>query len=236
MGIFMSLEESRACHEFNTTHRILLLRMSSLTPAVGAIIAINIVVYLLQNMFDPSLIFWLALWPAGLEELTRGIPMAQSLPHFHLWQLLTYGFLHGPVFHIFFNMLGLFMFGAPLEQAWGARRFVFYYIVCILGAGLCQLVVASWAVKSGQLYPTLGASGGVYGLLLAFGMRYPNRIIMLLIPPIPMPAKYFVILFGAFELWAGISGTQAGVAHFAHLGGMLAGFLLLWLGTSQRRR
>ena len=209
--------------------------MSSLTPAVGALIALNVVFYLLQSVFDPYLIFWLALWPAGIEELTRDLPIAQSLPHFHLWQLLTYGFLHGPIFHIVFNMFGLWMFGGPLEQAWGPRRFVFYYLVCVLGAGLCQLIVASWAVQSGQLYPTLGASGGVYGLLLAFGMRYPNRIIMLLIPPIPMPAKYFVILFAAFELWSGITGTQAGVAHFAHLGGMLAGFLLLRAGSAQRR-
>jgi len=209
--------------------------MPPLTPAVGAIIALNVVLYLLQSIFDPYLIFWLALWPAGIEELARGSALAQSLPQFHLWQILTYGFLHGPMFHIFFNMFGLWMFGTPLEQAWGARRFVFYYLMCILGAGLCQLVVASWSLQSGQLYPTLGASGGVYGLLLAFGMRYPNRIIMLLIPPIPMPAKYFVIVFAAFELFAGISGTQAGVAHFAHLGGMVTGLLLLRAGAAQRR-
>ena len=209
--------------------------MSSLTPAVAALIIINIAVYLLQAVLDPYLVYWLALWPAGTSELTRGLPIADVLPQFHLWQLLTYGFLHGPVFHIFFNMFGLWMFGTALEMAWGTRRFVFYYLVCLLGAGLCQLLVASWAVQSGQFYPTVGASGGVYGLVLAFGMRYPNRIIMLLFPPIPLPAKYFVVLFAVFELWAGITGTQAGVAHFAHLGGMLTGFLLLRVGAAQRR-
>ncbi|MEZ5590682.1 MAG: rhomboid family intramembrane serine protease [Gammaproteobacteria bacterium] len=94
----------------------------------------------------------------------------------------------------------------------GGRAGSYFITWCVLGAGLCQLIVASWAVQSGQLYPTLGASGGVYGLLLAFGMRYPNRIIMLLIPLIPMPAKYFVILFAAFELWSGITGTRRGRA------------------------
>jgi membrane associated rhomboid family serine protease len=151
------------------------------------------------------------------------------------WQLLSYGFLHDPgnFAHLIFNMLALLMFGAPLEYVWGNRRFLTYYLTCVAGAGLCQLLVGSWAVmQGGSAYPTIGASGGVFGLLLAYGMLFPNQRVMLLIPPIPMKARTLVFVYGAIELLLGFSGLQPGVAHFAHLGGMLFGYLLIrhWRG------
>ena len=130
-------------------------------------------------------------------------------------------------------MLALYMFGAPLELTWGPRRFLAYYLICVVGAGLCQLAVGWWSVSSGgPVYATVGASGGVFGLLLAYGMLFPNQRVMLLFPPIPMKARTFVILFGVAELVLGFTGWQPGVAHFAHLGGMLFGWLLIrhWRG------
>lgn len=202
-----------------------------MTPYVQILLLLNVLVYFLQLSFDPVLIRWFALWPLGSPGEIMTPFGVTRVPEFALWQLVSYGFLHGSFLHLLFNMFGLWMFGTPLEQLWGSRRFLQYYFVCMIGAGLVQLLVVS-SMEGGGFFPTVGASGGVLGILLAFAMMYPNRIIMLLFPPIPMKAKYFVILFGAFSLWAGVTGTQAGVAHFAHLGGMLFGFLLIqyWRG------
>jgi membrane associated rhomboid family serine protease len=122
-------------------------------------------------------------------------------------------------------MLGLFMFGSEVERVLGSRRYFTYYLVAVLSAAIAQLVMS--ALASGPPYPTIGASGGVFGLLLAYGMFFPRRIVMLIFPPIPMPARVFVVVYAAIELYLGVTGTQAGVAHFAHLGGMLGGFLML---------
>ena len=188
----------------------------------------NVVLFLLQQLPQTAGIFTqLMLWPLGSQQV-----FADS-PGFEPWQLLSYGFLHGSFGHLFFNMLALFMFGAPLEATWGEKRFLTYYMVCVVGAGLCQLLVASMAVSQGQdPYPTIGASGGVFGLLLAYGMLFPNQRVMLLFPPIPMKARTLVILYGVFELALGLTGLQPGVAHFADLGGMLFGWLLIryWRG------
>ena len=150
-----------------------------------------------------------------------------EIPGFWPWQLVTYGFLHGDMMHLLFNMFALWMFGVQIENVWGSRRFAIYYFSCVIGAGLIQMLVM-W----GTPIPTLGASGGVFGILLAFGMLFPNQVIMLLFPPIPLKAKWLVIGYGAIELYAAVMGTQAGVANFAHLGGMLFGFLLImyWRG------
>ncbi|MDB4575827.1 rhomboid family intramembrane serine protease, partial [bacterium] len=110
---------------------------------------------------------------------------------------------------------------------WGSRSFTFYYFFCVIGAGLVQLYIATEGAREGGVYPTVGASGGVFGLLLGFGLTFPNERLLLIFPPVALPAKWFVLIYGAIELWAGVTGTQAGVAHFAHLGGMLFGFLLL---------
>jgi len=160
-------------------------------------------------------------------------PVKSALADFYPWQLVTYGFLHGNTMHLVFNMFMLWMFGRELELIMGPRRFLTYYMTCVIGAGIVQLTVS---YLTGSPNPTVGASGGVFGLLLAFGMAFPNRMIMLLFPPIPMKAKYMVVLFGILELYLGLSGSAPGIANFAHLGGMLFGFLLIQHWKKPRRR
>jgi membrane associated rhomboid family serine protease len=202
--------------------------MFTIPPTTQALIIVNVLVYLLQLATGPLLIQWFALWPPS-SGFARAFDDASQ---FQIWQLVTYSFLHDTrnVSHLFFNMLALFMFGSDIERLWGSRRYLIYYLVCVVSAALAQLLVASMA--GGVPYPTLGASGGVFGLLLAFGMMFPRRMVILLFPPIPMPAWLLVTLYGALELVLGITGTQAGVAHFAHLGGMAGGFLMIqyWRG------
>ncbi len=178
-------------------------------PATQAIIGVNVVVFLLQSSLGDAVAPF-ALWPFGYG--------------FAPWQLVTYGFLHGGWTHIFFNMFAVYMFGSTLEHFLGTRQYLLLYFVSVVTAGLTQLGVNELI---GSPYPTLGASGGVFGLLLAFGMYFPRQQIMLIIPPIPMPAWVAVTAYGALELFLGVTGTQAGVAHFAHLGGMLGAFLLI---------
>lgn len=187
---------------------------ASLPPVTRGIILANIAVFLLQQVAGNVLLGLGALWP--LDD-----------PLFRPWQLVTYSFLHEGLTHIFFNMFALYMFGRPLEQFWGSRRFGIYYLVCVLSAAATELVVQN-ATQSGG--PVIGASGGVFGLLLAFAWYFPQQRLMLLFPPIPMPAWLFVTLYGALELVLGVTGAQAGVAHFAHLGGMLGGAMsiLYW--------
>ncbi len=195
----------------------------SATPLALILIGINVLVFVL-GWSAQMLYAWFALWPIGsADQMLIGTTIV-STPPFRPWQLISYGFMHGSVSHLFFNMFALFLFGLPLEAGWGRWRFGVYYFTCLLGAGLVQLVVAS---SSAEAYPTVGASGAVFGLLLAYGLRFPNSIIVLLFPPIPIKAKYFVILYGAAELLFGVTGMMPGVAHFAHLGGMLFGLLLL---------
>jgi membrane associated rhomboid family serine protease len=191
-----------------------------------ALIVANVLVYLLQLATGDLLIVSFGLWPPSGGFAAQ----FDSAGHFQLWQLVTYGFLHGSTWHLFFNMLALFMFGSDIERVWGGRRYLVYYFVCVISAALAQLLLAG--MSGGVPYPTIGASGGVFGLLLAFGMMFPRRMVVLIFPPIPMPAWLLVTLFGALELLYGITGTQAGVAHFAHLGGMAGGFLLIqyWRG------
>ena len=208
---------------------------SNLPPVTKALLIANGVVFVLQLLVGNPAFVAFMLWPLGDAGLD---PFSQA-PQFLPWQLVTYAFLHGSFAHVGFNMLALLMFGAPLEYTWGNRRFLTYYFACVVGAGLCQLAVASWTVfEGGMAYPTIGASGGVFGLLLAYGMLFPNQRVMLLIPPIPMKARTLVIVYGAIELLLGFSGLQPGVAHFAHLGGMLFGWLLIrhWRGQPPFRR
>lgn len=208
----------------------------SLPAVTRTLIIVNAVVYLAQyatgNVVDNWLVTTFALWPRS-EAAEYGLP---GVGNFQLWQVVTYAFLHGGTTHLLFNMLALFMFGGEIERLWGKRRYLAYYLACVIGAAIAQVVVTS--VHAGPPYPTLGASGGVFGLLLAFGVAFPRRIIMLIFPPIPMPAWLFVTLYGVIELVLGVTGTQAGVAHFAHLGGMLAGFLMIqyWRGRRALRR
>ena len=184
-------------------------------PVTRALVVANVVLFLVTMSAEP-LVVPLALWPLG----------AGFMP----WQLVTYAFLHGSLTHVLFNMLGLYSFGSDLERVWGSRRFLIYYMTSVLAAAVTQLVFTS---VTGSQNPTVGASGGVFGLLLAFAMLFPHRKVLLLIPPIPMRAPVFAVVYGIIELVLGVTGTQEGVAHFAHLGGMLGGFLLL---TSWGRR
>jgi membrane associated rhomboid family serine protease len=186
-------------------------------PVTRNILIANAVFFMLQMALGGAFENSLALWPLG----------TQFMP----WQLVTYAFLHASVTHIAFNMLGVYSFGADLERVWGARRFLVFYITCAVTAGVTQLV---FSAVTGAFYPTVGASGAVFGLLLAYAIYFPNRTVMLLFPPIPMKAPMFAIVYGVIELVLGVTGTQEGVAHFAHLGGMLGGFLLL-SGWKRRR-
>jgi membrane associated rhomboid family serine protease len=162
------------------------------------------------GIWQPAVIEVFALWPIGSG--------------FQPWQLLTYSFLHGGLWHLAVNMIGLVSFGRELEAWWGPKAFLRFWTASVLSAALVQLSVTA---ATGSTQATVGASGGLFGLLLGFAMMFPKRRILLLIPPIPMPAWLFVLLFGALELYLGVSGTASGIAHFAHLGGMLGGFWML---------
>ncbi len=197
-------------------------------PVTRALLIANIAIYLLQMLLGDMqppypLTAHFALWPLGVSPYS-------DIAGFEPWQLVTYAFLHGSFTHIAFNMFALWMFGGAIENTLGARPFAIYYFVCVIGAALAQLAVMHFFPTG--FFPTLGASGGIFGLLLAYGMMYPHQRIMLLFPPIPMPAWLFVTAYGAIELFLGVTGTQAGVAHFAHLGGMAIGFVLIqyWRG------
>ncbi|QDH69488.1 rhomboid family intramembrane serine protease [Marilutibacter alkalisoli] len=202
---------------------------SNLPPVTKALLIANGLVFLLQVLLGDTGYRTLApfmLWPPGSDG-------AFEVGGFLPWQVLTYGFMHGGWMHLFVNMLVLLMFGAPLEHVWGQRRFLNYYLVCVVGAAIFQMGVGVWAMSNGEPpYPTVGASGGVFGLLLAYGMLFPHQRVMLLFPPIPMKARTLVIVYGAIALLLGVSGRQPGVAHFAHLGGMLFGWLMIryWRG------
>lgn len=180
------------------------------------LLLVNVAFFLLEPLTDDSIAGWLALWP-----LDSGLFMP--------WQVVTYAFLHGSLMHLGFNMLGLWMFGAELERVWGSRRFAWFYLASVLAAATTELIVMA---ISGSEVPTIGASGGVFGLLMGFALLFPRRTIMLIFPPIPMPAWLFVTLYAGFELTLGLTGRDTGVAHFAHLGGLLGGWLMIryWRG------
>lgn len=176
-------------------------------PLAIGIIVVCVAVFLANNISAH-----LALWP-------------MNSGYFQPWQLVSYGFLHGSFNHLFFNMFALWMFGLPIEKLWGSKRFAQYYLFCILGAGVIQLLVQ---YISGEVYPTIGASGAVFGLLLAYGVTWPNAKLFLIFFPVPIKAKWFVLIYGAAELVFGVTGAMPQVAHYAHLGGLFFGAGLLW--------
>lgn len=181
---------------------------ASLSNAVRMLIAWNVILFLVQQISGR----WLA--------LNFGLIPAEVW-HGKVWQLASYMFLHGNFLHLLFNMIALWMFGSELEYLWGTKKFVKYYFFTGIGAGLTTL-----ATTPGAIYPTIGASGAVYGLLLAYGVIFPNRPILLYFL-FPIPAKYFVMIFGAIALLSSLSGAHSGVAHFAHLGGLIFGWIYL---------
>jgi membrane associated rhomboid family serine protease len=189
---------------------------------------------------------WLVMWLAMTVRNPRIVEMMDYLalfpaesPWFRLWQPVTYMFMHGGWTHLFFNMFALWMFGRTLEYELGSRRFLLYYVVCGIGAALIQLLVC-WLAASPLNVPTVGASGAIYGILLAFGMMHPNdRIVLIYLPFWPIKAKWFVLGYGVLELLLGLGSFSGAlsdnVAHFAHLGGMLWGVGLLLLWKKQRK-
>lgn len=180
------------------------------SSVVYTLIIVTTVGFLLELGPAAPAVTVFALWPLG----TGFMP----------WQLITHAFLHASIIHLAFNMYGLWIFGRELEHLLGRRLFLQLYFISILTAGITQLL---FTYLTGNTYPTVGASGGVFGILLAYGMFFPNRILMLLFPPVALPARLFVIIFAGIELILGVTGTAAGVAHFAHLGGMVGGYLVI---------
>jgi membrane associated rhomboid family serine protease len=188
--------------------------------AVKTIIAANVAVFVLQ--------FLAGLLRTNFLEIYFGLLPVRVTHEFMIWQFVTYMFLHGGVFHILFNMLMLYMFGNELERLWGSRKFVRYYFVTGIGAGLC-----SWIVGINSPSVTIGASGAIYGLLLAYGLTYPNRIVYFSFL-FPIRVKWMVLIMGGIAFLSSVGGSTDGVAHVAHLGGMLAGYLYLKGGSRFR--
>jgi membrane associated rhomboid family serine protease len=193
------------------------------THTVKFLIIANVAVFVLQLLSQM----------AGSAFLVTyfGLVPAFVTGHLMIWQFVTYMFLHGGFFHIFFNMLTLFMFGNDLERYWGTRRFLRYYFVTGIGAGVC-----SWIVAMDSRAVIIGASGAIYGLLLAYGLLYPNRIVYLNFL-LPVKVKWLVLIMGVMAFFSSVTGGSPGVAHVAHLGGMLVGYVFLrskdWLGRYQ---
>jgi membrane associated rhomboid family serine protease len=205
-----------------------------LPPVVQSLLIANILMWLIVAIAlktrNPQLM--------GMIDSLALFPLGSGL--FRPWQPFTYMFMHGGWVHLAFNMFTLWMFGRFIEYDLRSRRFLIYYLVCGVGAGLIQLLVVHLFPPSDGLAVTMGASGAVYGLLLAFAMLHPNEIIMPLFPPIPMRAKWAVLIFAGIELTLGVMNARSinpidNVAHFAHLGGALFGFVLLWWWLKRRK-
>jgi membrane associated rhomboid family serine protease len=187
--------------------------------AVILLIAANVAVYLIEGPPNGRITELFALWPLQ--------PDVDGQSYFHFWQIVTYAFLHDPrnLSHIAFNMLGVYMFGAEIERYVGPLRLLACYFAAVITAAIAQLIVPP--LLGAPPAPALGASGGVFGLLLAYALMFPHRKVIPLIPPIPMPAWLFATLYAAAELLFGVTGTLSGVAHFAHLGGMIGSALVV---------
>src|ERR1041385_7963625 len=186
------------------------------------LIGTNVAVFALEAITGPGLLARFALWPVGHFAVAQfDVPVG-----FNVWQLITCAFLHANFLHLAINMYALWMFGSDVERAVGPRHYLTLYFASLLSSSVTQLLVVSMMTSAG-VYPTVGASGAIFGILLVFGMLFPRRTIVLLIPPIPMPAIVFVILYALLELFSGGFGTNQGGAHFAHLGGMIGAYLTL---------
>lgn len=206
--------------------------MNNIPTAVKNIIIINVMVMLMTYLNETFM----------YEKFALFYPTS---PFFHWWQPITHMFMHGGIWHLFFNMYTLFIFGSVLERVWGTRKFLIFYFVTGLGAaaihtGVEWIQMQSWLSKAAEgslaaqnaihmlkMTPTVGASGAIYGVLMGYAMLYPDSVLTLIFPPISMKAKWFVLVFAAIELLTGVTGTGGGIAHFAHLGGLIFGFLLI---------
>jgi membrane associated rhomboid family serine protease len=201
---------------------------SFLSPVIKSLMVINVAVYVIEYFFlgmlklsgvpiDSLIVDFFALQPLFIAN-----PFAGT---FYPWQLISYQFLHGGFMHLFFNMFALWMFGKDLEDMWGGKRFLLFYLVCGIGAGIIQLAVN--ALMLGSPAPIVGASGAIYGILLAFGLSFPDRPIIAFPIFFPIPARIYVMIFAGLELIQGLTGANGGVARFAHVGGALVGYILL---------
>ena len=207
--------------------------MSNVPVAVKNIIIINVLVMIMTSLNENFM----------YEKFALFYPTS---PFFHWWQPVTHMFMHGGFWHLFFNMYTLFIFGSVLERVWGMKKFLLFYFVTGLGAALIHtgvewLQMQSWLSQAAEgstaamtsihllkMTPTVGASGAIYGVLMGYAMLYPDSVLTLIFPPISMKAKWFVLVFAAIELLTGVTGTGGGIAHFAHLGGLIFGFILIW--------
>jgi len=180
-----------------------------LTPVVKNLMIIMGSVFIIQMFITRWIDYYFGLIPLMVWK------------RYFLWQLFTYIFLHGGLSHILFNLLALWMFGGELENYWGSKKFLRYFLYCGIGAGVCTVIFSPY-----QFVPVIGASGAIYGILLAFGWLFPNRPILIYFL-LPIPAKYFVIIFGLIELFSSMQGTGGGVAHLTHLGGLVFGLLYM---------
>lgn len=213
--------------------------MSNVPPAVKNIIIINVLVMIMTSLNEGFM----------FEHFALFYPTS---PFFRWWQPVTHLFMHGGFMHIFFNMYAVYIFGTVLERVWGTKKFLIYYFVTGLGAALVHtgvewLQMQYWMTAAAEgnaaalssihalkMTPTVGASGAVFGLLMGYAMLYPDSIMTLVFPPISMKAKWFVLIYAAIELLTGVTGTGAGIAHFAHLGGLIFGFLLIYYWKKKR--
>ncbi|MBS1536522.1 MAG: rhomboid family intramembrane serine protease [Bacteroidetes bacterium] len=199
-------------------------------PVLKSLLIINVLIFLIQVFFFEGF----SLGGVSLDKIVSQYFALQPIQseNFFPWQLITYQFMHGGLSHIFFNLFALWMFGADLENLWGSKRFLVFYLLCGVGAGLVQLAVQY--VPGVGAYPTVGASGAIFGILLAFGLTFPDRPIIMFPIFFPIPAKYFVMIYAAINLFSGLTNANDGVAHFAHLGGALFGFILVKFGDQLR--
>ncbi|MBI4524356.1 MAG: rhomboid family intramembrane serine protease [Deltaproteobacteria bacterium] len=197
----------------NYQTRSLVFGAGTVTAAVKALIIANVAVFLLQAVTDHSFVIIFGLVPDLVWE------------KLYIWQILTYQFLHGGIVHLLFNMLALWMFGCDLERRWGSSFFLKYYTVCVAGGALFNVLFLP-----DQTVPSIGASAGVYGILLAYGLLYPDRVVYFYFL-FPLKMKHFVIIIGAISLYSSVTATQSGIAHLAHLGGMAVGYFYLRWGN-----
>lgn len=213
--------------------------MSNVPTAVKNIIIINVLVYLVTSLKGNFMYEHFALF-------------CPTSPFFHWWQPVTHMFMHGGFWHLFFNMYTLYIFGSVLERVWGMKKFLLFYFVTGLGAaavhtGVEWIQMTHWMSQAAEgsmaaqasihalkMTPTVGASGAIYGLLMGYAMLYPDSVMRLIFPPIALKAKWFVLIFAAIELLTGVTGTGGGIAHFAHLGGLIFGFLLIMYWKKKR--
>lgn len=199
----------------------------NLPRATKILLIANVVVFLLQWLFAAGQMAIFELWPIGAGQL------GDDIPSFWPWQLVTSGFMHDNFGHLFFNMLALVMFGAPVEHLWGERRFFTYFLACQVGAAFCHLAFATWSFETHQeIFSAVGASGGVYGLVLAYGLLFPHQKAAIFPIPMLLSARTVAIIYGVFALGYGVFAMDGGVRHLPHLGGMLVGWLLIryWRG------